>query len=328
MIRYYLLLCLVIAATSCSKYPSGPLAFVTCERSGTVEVIDISEGRVIDSIKVGNRPRGIRISENGNHAYVALSTPIGGKPKSSDNRVIVIDTSSGNVTRYLEVGTDPEQIAVDGGENFLYVSNEEAGTASVIDLKSGKIAETLITGIEPEGVTISPDGRWVYVTAETSSTISVIGTELKQIVDTLLVGSRPRDTAFSPDSKFAYVSTELGQSLTKFETETRTEIASAALGYNDQVKPVGVVISGDGAIAYVANGRANTVAVIDTEKMELIKTIPVGERVWGLGLAVKQNKLFTANGLSNDVSVIDTATNSVLQTIPVQAGPWGIAIRP
>jgi hypothetical protein len=75
------------------------------------------------------------------------------------------------VSRYLAGGN--EQLAVDPEQKLLYVSNEDAGTATVTDIDTGEAVSVLITGIEPEGVAISPDGRWVYVMAETSSTVTV-----------------------------------------------------------------------------------------------------------------------------------------------------------
>lgn len=92
------------------------------------------------------------------------------------------------------------------------------------------------------------------------------------------------------------------------------------------VKPMGVVLSNDGEKIYVANGRANTVSVIDARTDHVVATIPVGQRVWGLALTRDGKKLYAANGVSNDVSVIDTAIHAVVATVKAGDGPWGIAI--
>ena len=89
---------------------------------------------------------------------------------------------------------------------------------------------------------------------------------------------------------------------------------------------MGVVVSNDGAKIYVANGRANNISVIDARTDAVFATIPVGTRVWGLGLTRDGKKLYAANGISNDVSVIDTATNSVVATVRAGEGSWGVAI--
>src|SRR5918911_1813036 len=199
MIRASLILLLALFLSACAGKPQEPLAYVSNERDGTITVIDTGTDTVVDTIKVGARPRGIRLSPDGRTVYVALSTPSGQEYRDEDNKIAAVDAGSGRVVARYEVGPDPEQLAVSRDGRLLYASNENAGTASVTEVETGRLLSTLTVGIEPEGVTISPDGRWVYVTSETSNTVSVIDTEKNQVVTTFLVGARPRDTAFSPD---------------------------------------------------------------------------------------------------------------------------------
>jgi YVTN family beta-propeller protein len=43
-----------------------------------------------------------------------------------------------------------------------------------------------------------------------------------------------------------------------------------------------MALTPDGKKLYVANGRSNSVSVIDTGSLEVAKTIPVGELPWGV----------------------------------------------
>jgi YVTN family beta-propeller protein len=43
-----------------------------------------------------------------------------------------------------------------------------------------------------------------------------------------------------------------------------------------------MAITPDGKKLYVANGRSDSVSVIDTETNQKVKDIPVGERPWGV----------------------------------------------
>src|SRR5215204_1090629 len=228
-----IILAAAIFLTSCGGYPTGTVVFVTNERAGTISVIDAQKDTVIDTIQTGGRPRGIRLSVDGARAYVAISAPFNDQQASGFDKIIVVDTTAGNIERSIDVGTDPEQLAVDRKENFLYVSNEDAGTATVVDLETGEAVAVLVTGIEPEGVAISPDDRWVYVMAETSSTVTVIDTSTHTVARTFLVGERPRDAAFSPDGRRAYISSELGHDLSVVEIPSHTVISLVPLGLND-----------------------------------------------------------------------------------------------
>ncbi|HEV7374006.1 MAG TPA: beta-propeller fold lactonase family protein, partial [Pyrinomonadaceae bacterium] len=215
--------------SACSSKPTGPLAYVSNERDGTITVIDTKTDSVVETIKAGARARGIRLSPDGRRVYVALSTPSGQEYKEADNKIAAIDVESRKVVARYDVGSDPEQLAVSHDGKLLYASNENVGTASITDVQTGRLLSTLTVGIEPEGVTISPDGRWVYVTAETSNTISVIDTQTNQVVTTFLVGARPRDAAFSPDGSRAYVSAEVGTNVSVIDTATHTVIKTIEL---------------------------------------------------------------------------------------------------
>lgn len=81
-------------------------------------------------------------------------------------------------------------------------------------------------------------------------------------------------------------------------------------------------------MAFVALGRANHVAVVDTKTYEVKDYIQVGHRVWQLGLSPDDARLYAVNGLTNDVSIIDVASLQVEKSVPVGRLPWGIAVKP
>ena len=82
-----------------------------------------------------------------------------------------------------------------------------------------------------------------------------------------------------------------------------------------------IAFASDGRRAYVTEGAAGTVSVVDPATRQVIDTIPVGKRPWGIALAPDGHRLYTADGRSNQVSVIDTDTRQVVATIPVGDRP-------
>ena len=104
--------CLILPAISESA--AGELrVFVTSEKSNDVTVIQAANHKVIATIPVGQRPRGITVSRDGRRVFVANS--------NSDN-VSVIDAASLRVIDTLPAGIDPEGITIDRGGR-LYVVN-------------------------------------------------------------------------------------------------------------------------------------------------------------------------------------------------------------
>jgi YVTN family beta-propeller protein len=135
-----------------SSATSEPKAYVTNEKSNDISVIDTAMDKVVATMPVGERPRGIHLSPDGKRVYVALG---------DEDRIAVVDTTSLQVIERISAGSDPELFDISPDGKRLFVSNEDANTASVIDLQTRQIVASVPVGIEPEGVTVSPDGRLV-----------------------------------------------------------------------------------------------------------------------------------------------------------------------
>lgn len=299
--------------------------YVTNERDGTLQVIDTATDRVIATARIADRPRGVVLSPDGKRVYLAVSWWRNGKqPRTNKERILALDAHTLKAVREYAAGTDPECVAVSPDGKRLYLSNEDAGTATIVDTANGKNIATLVVGTEPEGVTASPDGRFVYVTTETSNVISVIDAKKEKTAANILVDARPRAVIFTRDSSQAWATAELAGSVMLIDVKRTRVVKRIPLQRTD--KPVGLALSPDGKRLYVATGRGNGVTVIDTAAQRVIGHVPAGQRVWGIAISKDGRKVYAAGSLSNTISVIDTASLRVVKTIATGDGPWGLAI--
>src|SRR5262249_45936687 len=157
--------CLILLA--CSPTPEqaakdrSALVYVTNESDGTISVIDPDDARVVATIAVGKRPRGIRISPDGARLYVALSgSPVAGPhidesslppaDKAADG-IGVIDLSTRRLLAIHRGVSDPEQLAITPDGSTLFVASEDTGQAFVVDAHQGVHRAALEVGEEPEG---------------------------------------------------------------------------------------------------------------------------------------------------------------------------------
>jgi YVTN family beta-propeller protein len=317
--------------------PAGGRLFVTNEVSGDISVIDVAAQKVITTIPVGKRPRGIRVSPDGSTLYVALSgSPIAGPgvdesklppPDKRADGIGVVSVADHRLLRIVKAGSDPEQTAVSQDGMRLFVANEDVGEASVVAVDDGHVVASLKVGGEPEGVEMRPDGKFVYVTSEEEGHVAVIDTEALKVLKTLDVGPRPRSTAFLPDSSRAYVSSENGGAIAVIDSMKHTVLQTIKLT-GEVVRPMGVVASPDGKFVFVTTGRGKNVIIIETATNKQIASIEVGERPWGIAVSADGNTVFTANGPSNDVSIVDVASRTVKGKVTVGDRPWGIVFVP
>lgn len=116
----------------------GSKLYVVVNNSNKVEVLDVKTGKKLSQIDIINC-RYITFSEG--KAYVSAYLGTVGDPKAPNGIVAEIDTISLSITRKVEVGRQPEEMAIVGEK--LYVANSGGysppnyeNTISVIDLNT------------------------------------------------------------------------------------------------------------------------------------------------------------------------------------------------
>lgn len=138
----------------------GGKIYIVVNVSSTVEVLDAKTGQSLQQISMINnsvpkQPRSIAFY--GSKAYVTCY----------DGYVDVIDTTSLTITQRIQVGSNPEGLAVSNGK--LYVANSGGlnspnvdSTVSVIDLATHLELLKIVVGKNPGSVCVDNEGD-VYV---------------------------------------------------------------------------------------------------------------------------------------------------------------------
>lgn len=298
-------------------------AYVSNEKDNTVSIVDTETGKVIETMPVGQRPRGITISHDGKLVYLCAS---------DDDTIEVIDTATRKIVGTLPSGPDPELFVLSPDGKKLYVANEDDNLVTVIDIETGDVLAEVPVGVEPEGMGISPDGKVMVNTSETTNMAHFIDTDSHEIIDNVLVDARPRFAEFKPDGSEVWVSAEIGGTVSVIDNASRSvkhKITFAIPGLRSEaIQPVGIRITADGKKAYVALGPANRVAVVNTATYAVEKYILVGQRVWQLAFTPDQKTIISTNGVSNDITFIDVASDEAVQSVTVGALPWGVVVSP
>ena len=102
----------------------------------------------------------------------------------------------------VNVGKEPNGVAVLPGGGTGYSANTVAGTVSVIKLNgsASSVKKTIAVGVEPYALVLTPNGKKLYCANARGSSISVIDTNTNAVVKTISnVGPEPRGLAISND---------------------------------------------------------------------------------------------------------------------------------
>ena len=110
MIRFIFCLFFIFVA----KTSFANLAYITNEKDNTVSVIDIKKNKVIKTVEVGQRPRGIIMSKDGKLVLICAS---------DDDRGEVREAKTLKLKYYLPSGPDPELFILSPDDQTLYIAN-------------------------------------------------------------------------------------------------------------------------------------------------------------------------------------------------------------
>jgi YVTN family beta-propeller protein len=270
-------------AASVAESWAAVRVFVTNEKSNDVTVIDAASGKVLKTIPLGQRPRGIAVSPDGTHVYVT---------NSNSNTLSVIDAATLAVLTTVPAGQDPEGLTPSKDGRLLYVVNENELAMTILELPSLKELKKLEIGTEPETAVMSPDGKWVTVSHETSNDIYVIDTATNAVTRKIPVPKNPRGMRFTPDSRRLFVASEGTDQISVINVADWTVRKSVATGGE---RPVDILVSRDGKRAYVSHGKSGDVRVVDTESLKVLAAIPVGPRAWWMAFTPDESRLYVSH---------------------------------
>ena len=168
----------------------GAKLYVVVNVSNKVEVLNAKSGKRIGQIDINN----CRYITFGNgKAYVSSYLGKVGDPKAANGIVAEIDTTNLTITRTVQVGRQPEEIAIVNGK--LYVANSGGysppnyeNTVSVIDLNSFKELKRIELGINLHRLKADQYGD-LYITSRGDyytipSKLFVLNTQTDQIKKT------------------------------------------------------------------------------------------------------------------------------------------------
>ncbi len=126
---------------------AGGKIYVANHDDNSVSIIDITENKVIGTVKVGDNPWYIEVYIPGRKAYVTCA---------GSNSISVIDTENDTVIDTIEVGSSPRGIAIGPNGKKAYVSSKRADSISVIDLVQKRVIKTIPLGknTQPWGIAL------------------------------------------------------------------------------------------------------------------------------------------------------------------------------
>jgi YVTN family beta-propeller protein len=288
-------------------------------------------------VDLGNMPIGMALAPDGEHLAVVLSG-------FREQGLQIVDLKRRQVTQTLKqdaafygaaFSPDGTHLYVSGGnDDSVFTYTWTNGTATLEKkIVLGKQKEDKTGSRYPAGIAVSKNGRYLYVAENVGDALAVVDLE-SQNIDRLPTDHYPYAVKVAGDGN-VYVSAWGADTVSVFGTRAngtlfhRTRIAVGR-------RPSALASDRAGKRVYVALGGSDRIAVIDTAKRRVTKTLrdtapgapSEGSTPNALALSSDGATLFVAEGDNNAVALFDTATGTLKGRVPTDWYPTALLTTP
>ncbi|KAB7610164.1 YncE family protein [Amylibacter sp. SFDW26] len=248
------------------------------------------------------------------------------------------DIETGERQGRLSLPDYPHEFVVDKEFKYAYVGHygvqnsgidgTDGQSVIVVDIEKQEVAHTYDLGehARPHGISLDDNGR-LYVLSEWTAHLLV--KENPRAFDqgwdhiTPTGGTKSHLFALTGDGDTAYSMNLTSGDVTMFKPY---DASFAPISIKTGKKPEGRCLRADEKILYTSNRISNTVTVIDTEKLEVIRSFPTPDDPCRIYHDTKRNRLVTMNHFGGSFSVFDEVTGEELHRQETPANPLALCL--
>src|SRR5919199_6279003 len=248
----------------------GGRLFVAALGNNTVEVIDLTAGKVTDEIKDLKEPQGVAYVPEGNKLLIT---------NGQGNTLDIYDAQSLALLDQVELGEDTDNVRYDASSGYAYVGYGTGNDSAlgVVDVGTAtKVSDIKLSG-HPESFQLEESGPRIFVNVPTAGHIAVVERDKESVVETWPLSNAAENFPMALDegNHRLFVGTRSPAKLLVFDTETGTQVTSLDSSgdaddiFYDATNKRIYVSGGEGAISVFEQRDPDTYSLggkIDTAK--------------------------------------------------------------
>ena len=319
-----LIRCTLTAALLSYGALAQPSIYVPSLGASDVTVISTGTNRVSTTIGVGDQPRGMAVSANGQRLYVA---------NQNSQSVSVIKVRTNQLVDTIPVEGNPFSVAVTPDSRQLFVAYPFPSQVDVYDLYTKHRIASIPIPDQAYALVMHPDGLTLYVTSANGNGLYLVSTVTHQVVRRITLGMSGLGACITADGSRLYVFTQSSgptfdnspQAIWMINTHSNHVEDSVQGSFSESMD-----LSADGRRLY-SMGNAG-LATIQAHPLRVLETVPLdgpvfnGNFAFALAASPTSPKLYLVFTLENLVRVYNTETRTIVATVPVGPFPLSIAI--
>jgi YVTN family beta-propeller protein len=294
------------------------LVYVPNSDGNTVEVIDPTTYKVINSYTTGRNPQHIVPAWDLQTLYATNDlgnslTPIDprtGKPKGPN----------------IPVG-DPYNMYFTPDGKYAIVVAEARQLLEFYDPQTWRLVHTVpVTCQGVDHIDYSADESFLVATCEFSGKLVKVDWRNFAVDGYLTIGGMPQDIKLDPQGQVFYVADMANNGVHLIDAATFTQIGFIATGKGAH----GLYPSRDAKYMYVSNRGEGSITLIDVATRRIVTKwqIPGGGSPDMGGVSADGSVLWLSGRYNREVYAISTVDGHLIARIPVGAGPHGLSVWP
>jgi YVTN family beta-propeller protein len=199
----------------------GGRLFVATLGNNTVEVIDLTAGKVTDEIKNLKEPQGVAYVPQGNKLLVT---------NGQGNTLDIYDAQSLALLNQVSLGEDTDNVRYDASSGYAYVGYGTGNDSAlgVVDVGTAtKVADIKLSG-HPESFQLEESGQRIFVNVPTAGQIAVVDRDKDSVVETWPVSDATENFPMALDeaNQRLFVGTRSPAKLLIFDTQSGKSVTS------------------------------------------------------------------------------------------------------
>jgi len=314
------LLVLTLPVAAAAQVPEvGGTLIVVNKGAASASIVDVSTGRILETLPTGEGPHEVVVSDDGSLAVVTdYGTRTGGNTLTvidvpglavartidlgehrrphgiafmpgdewvavtteQSRHVLLVNVASGEIVSELPTEGDvSHMLAIPGSADLIYTSDIRDATVTEIEVARGASVRKFQVPVTPEAVGVTPDGSEIWVGSNDLGVVSVVDVASGEVTQALEGFGWPYRVVFSEDGETVLLPDLRGNELRIVDVGSRSEKARVAF---PEAGPQSVVFSADGRYAFQALSQQDRVAVVELESGAVVGYLPAGYRPDGV----------------------------------------------
>lgn len=225
----------------------------------------------------------------------------------------------------LPAMSNPVAIKISNDLSKAYILNSVSNDFTSYSLADKKLILNIKLSPNPTSFSILKRTNLIIIACPTTNTLTLFNADdFSQRKDIMLEGGLEKIISYV-DDEIAYITSRNQNSIFKFNSLTQTVEKTIPVG----LVPTSLALSKDGKWLYVANGKSNTISVIDLNKEEVVDNIelPIETQFPGdIALFGNDRWLIVTSETTNTISFIDLNIKSVILKLDVGATTHGVYV--